>query len=198
MYNRKVDYMIIKAESPDYMWSYSAKELENMLSELFSGKKLKKMFANYNGYTEGIRVNGTLYDFTYLGGSVIMIFEGGNALELDIYGEGMVRYRTHRLSDMRFTPGKDCQYEINININECYCDLKDVFDIEYENLVVKKIAVNAIDYYTFYAGSDFDSAKADTSASLGILPNKIDFHLSGESILSLVGSSLENYYIKLE
>lgn len=193
---KKIDYMLIKADYSDFVWSYSAKELEDILSEMFCGKKLKKIFANYNGFTEGNKIDGTLYNFTYLGGSVIMLFEGGNALELDIYGEGMVRYRTHRLSDMSFTPRKDFPYYIQRD--ECYCDMKDVFDIDYENRVVEKIAVDAINYYIFYAGNGFDSAKADAAASLGILPNIIDFHLSGESTLSLIGDNLNNYYMKLE
>lgn len=194
---RKVWYTTITSNNPDYTWNYSCEELENTLNKMLISKMVKKVFVNLDGYLEGAKREENYYDFSYMGGTVLMIFSDNLALELDIRAEGMIAHRFHNVSDLTFQTTKDFPPSDMVLSEKYFFDIKDEFALSFENTYIEAVAVDGTNTYAFSA-KNFDKEKAVLAMYQNKLPANVHFVLNNGVKLSLFGDAIEYFNLYLE
>lgn len=194
---RKVWYITITSNNPDYTWNYSCEKLENTLKEMLISKTVKKVFVNLNGYLEGAKREENYYDFSYMGGTVLMVFSDNIALELDICAEGMIAHRFHNVSDLTFQTTKDFPPSDMVLSEKYFFDIKDEFTLSFENTHIETVAVDGTNTYAFPA-KNFDEEKAILAMHQNKLPANVHFVLDNGIKFSLFGDAIEYFILYLE
>ena len=193
----KVWHTTIISNNPDYTWNYSCEELENTLKEMLISKTVKKVFVNLNGYLEGAKREENYYDFSYMGGTVLMVFSDNIALELDIRAEGMIAHRFHNVSDLTFQTTKDFPPSDMVLSEKYFFDIKDEFTLSFENTHIETVVVDGTNTYAF-SEKNFDKEKAVLAMHQNKLPANIHFILDNGIKFSLFGEAIEYFIICLE
>ncbi len=193
----KVCYTTITSSNPDYTWNYYCEDLEKTLNKILVGKKVKKIFVGLDGYLEGAKREENYYDFSYMGGTVLILFNDNIALELDIRAEGMIAHRLHNISDLAFHTTKDYPPSDMVLSEKYFFDIKDEFSLSFENTGIIMIKVDGTNTYAFSA-KGFDEEKATLAMYQNKLPANVQFVLDNDVKISLFGDAIEYFSIYLE
>lgn len=193
----RVEYTTITSNNPEYSWSYSCCELEEKLTAQLVGKKLKKVFVGLAGYLECAKREENYYDYSYMGGTVLMVFSNNVALELYICAEGMIAHRFHNVSDLTFQTAKDYPPNDIVLSEKYFFDLKNEFTDSFESKEIIGIKVDGTNTYAFSV-KGFDEEKAILSMNQNKLPANIHFILDDGVQFSLLGDTIEYFDICLE
>lgn len=193
----KVVYTTITSNSPNYTWNYSREELEQVLTNHLIGKRLKKVYVGLDGYLEGAKREENYYDFSYMGGTVLMVFSENVALELDVRAEGMIAHRFHKVSDLTFRTTKDYPPNDMVLSEAYYFDIKDEFALSFEDTRITMVKVDGTNTYAFSA-KGFDEEKAALAMYQNKLPANVHFVLDNNVKISLLGDAIEYFNLYLE
>ena len=192
----KVHYNTIDTIEGAYEWSCSKNDLEDILQAELSGQILRKVYVNLNGYLEGCSRDANYYDFSYMGGEVLMLFDRC-ALELLIHVQGMIQYRIVDLQHIRLHPHYGTPPEDMVLSEIYFHDLSQAFALSYENQVVCDIKVDGTNYCGFIPDR-FDEEKAILAMYQNLLPNNVHFKLGNNVTVSLMADAIENFIILLD
>ena len=193
----KVNYATIATPNVEFNWYYSYLELQNELNTLCQNHTLKKVYAGLQGYLESFHHSDNYYDFSYLGGSVLLIFDNV-AVELCVHGTGMVQCRTMNLWDVKIRTTKDFPpSDMGLIGDRYFYDLSMQFQLTYENQIVERVAVDNVDAYPFSL-SGFDEEKAKAAEENNSLPDHVHFHLRNGVDFGVYSEQIEYFYIELK
>lgn len=193
----KVLFTTITSNNPEYSWNYSCDDFEQALSVLLTDKTLKKVFVGLDGYLEGAKREENYYDFSYMGGTVLMVFSENVALELDVRAEGMIAHRFHKVSDLTFRTTKDYPPNDMVLSEAYYFDIKDEFALSFEDTRITMVKVDGTNTYAFSA-KGFDEEKATLAMYQNKLPANVHFVLDNNVKISLFGDAIEYFNLYLE
>ena len=184
---------------PDIVWQtcYATQELLHDLQSI-EGQRIVAIMVNLDSYLEALSWHVNRIDLTYLGQPSLIFFEN-NVLQLDIYVEGMIRYRVFPVWEVK----RKSRYgippdDIVIN-NRFYFDVADHrygISFNYTNTPVHKIIVKGTNSWGF-SQSWFDSQKAKVASRKNDLPTEIVLCTENCSI-RFVGDEIENYWVLFE
>jgi len=192
----RVLYTTIKSNDPLYTWNYYCDEFEELLKIDLIGRTLKRVYVGLCGYLDGAKRDENCYDFTYMGGTVLMIFDGNMALELDIRAQGMIAHRFHKVSDLSFRTTKDYPPSDIVLSDSYFYDLRDEFALSFESRQIIDIEVCGTNSYAFSA-QNFDEDKAVLAMYQERLPGSIHFLLDNGVDFTLLGDQIEYFFIVL-
>lgn len=192
----RMEYSTIKIDETEPLWCYSAKELQCVLNDLCRDHTLKTVYVDLRGYVESLRNDENFIDLSHLGGPIVLLFDT-LAIELFIHADGMVQYRVCQLHNIKISSANDYIPE-NIGFigGNHYRDLKDQFELRFEEQRVESVSVDSIDCYPFDL-SDFDKEKAEAAQEINDLPSAIHLKLQNGVDFTLYGE-IEYYSIKLK
>ena len=158
---------------------------------------LKKVYANLTGYLESMHQDKNYYDFSYVGGGVLLLFDA-LAVELFVHAVGMMRYRILDLRDIRIHETKDYPPgEAWVSDNTYYYDLSEQFALSFTDKTVLEVIVDATDCYPFPL-EGFDEKRAALAERQNCLPENIHFKLDNGVDLGLYADCNEWFYIELK
>ncbi len=189
----KMDCLTITMPDEEFTWCYSYLELQNKMNDLCKNHILKKVYVQLISYVESLSHNENYYSFSYLGGPVIMIFDNV-AVEFEILGVGLFRYRVMNLWEVKIKKVKDLLLGDMSSFH--FYDLGREFKLRYEEQKITDVFVERIDYYPFDI-TGFDKDKARDAEKNNALPYKIWFNLANGVSFGLCADKLENFYIDL-
>lgn len=191
----KKDYIISNVQESNMTWIYKFDEFQQVLNEEICGQKLVKLYIDLNGYYESYGNEDNYIDLTYFGGPLLFVLET-TCLVIDVYGEGVIKYKIFPMSDFTSRKVHDFLPEDMLMNYQYYYDASEHFKLKYENLLIKKINVVSTNTW-FSTVRGFDKAKAESSANAGELPNEIYFYLENGMKLCVRADYLENYTVEL-
>ena len=146
---------------------------------------------------ESFHHSDNYYDFSYLGGSVLLIFDNV-AVELCVHGTGMVQCRTMNLWDVKIRTTKDFPpSDMGLIGDRYFYDLSMQFQLTYENQIVERVVVDNVDAYPFSL-SGFDEEKAKAAEENNSLPDHVHFHLRNGVDFGVYSEQIEYFYIELK
>lgn len=194
--SEKINYSKINFDNSDFIWCYSSDELSEVLTKEFVGQTLRKVYVDLLGYSESFQHSENYYDFSYMGGSCIMVFES-KAIIFCIHCQGLIEYKIVETVNMKIS---DCfdfpEYKLD---SDEFCDLENQFQLKFANRKVINITVDCTgDYAFFLQGYGIDEQKLDGAAQSNTLPNAVHFHLDNKVDFGIYGDDIEYYYIKLK
>lgn len=191
----KIKFSIIRLPEDNFAWSYSAKELNKIIADACTAQKLKKVYTSLYGYLESLGHSANSYDFSYLGGTVIMVFDSV-VICFRIHVSGMIEYLLLNPWEIKPRIQYDLPPEDRFE-NDCYFyDMGEEFELEYEDAAVENIVVNVTDAYPFKL-KGFDTEAAASAEKQGDLPQGIEFVLDNGVTLGLCGDWMEYFFIRL-
>lgn len=194
---RGIIYYEINKPEDGWQWCYSAQELENILNNTLIGQKVLSVFVNLAGYLATLNPHPKdAIDLTYLGGQIIVLFEK-DALVLNIYSKGVVKYEL--IPEWLIKKRRICDKfrSSMITSENYYFDLKNhQFSCEFTGLKVTKIEVYGTDSWGL-AINGFDEIRAEGSGNMNQLPHKILFYLEGGVLLEVIADEFENSRITI-
>lgn len=195
-YHRKEKYFIASLPDGELAYSYSAKQLQAELNELFAGQKLKAIYVGLEGYLETLRNRVNVIDLTYMGGITLIVFDTV-VLEFVIHVEGMIAYRCFPAQELKPQEKYDYPPEDLLMSDRYFFDIAGhELAYEYKDKVVKRITVNGTDTWGFSQPS-FDEEIAREATEKRDLPTDIVLH-TDEFNICFEGDDLEYYYIVFE
>lgn len=193
----KVKYTTITCTDEEFKWCYSYNELQTILNDICQNHTIKKLYVGLQAFLESSNYKKSYYDFSYFGGSVIMLFDS-IGIEFLVHGTGMIEYRKLNLSDIVTKETKDFPpADMGESSDNYYYDLSSAFDLNYENEKVKRVKVDRIAYYSFSL-SDFDEQKAEEAMKENNLPNNIHFMLENGLDLCIYANDIEGVDIGIK
>ncbi len=193
----KVDFSTIIASGEECQWYYSYQELQSDLNDICKNHELKKVYAGLQGYLESLRQSENYYDFSYLGGSVILIFDNV-AVKLCVHGVGMIQCCKIKLCDIKIKNTKDFPpSDMGLKGDNYFYDLGNQFQLSYEGQKVVSVLVDKTNSYPFYL-EGFDEQKAKLAEETNSLPNNIHFQLENGVDFGVYADYLEWFYIELK
>ena len=198
-YNRfgRVNYSTISTPETDHNWIYSYQELQDDLNNICKNHTLKKAYVSLQGYLESCNKSENYYDFSYSGGSVILILDN-IAVEICIHAVGMVEYRRINLCDIKIKTTKDFPPSgMGLKGDNYFYDLGNQFQLTYEGQKVLSVIVDKTNCYAFYI-EGFDEKKANIAEENECLPANIHFKLENGVDFGIYADWLEWFCIKLE
>ena len=71
----RVHYSFITYNDSNLKWCYSAEKLEKELNEKCCGQSVTNIYASLDGYLETMHWSENFYDFSYMGGAILVFFE---------------------------------------------------------------------------------------------------------------------------
>ena len=74
-YGRKEHFVIIRLPTYSWIYSYSAKSLQQELNNLLVGQRIQTIYVSLNSYLESMHNDINVIDCTYMGGMILVIFE---------------------------------------------------------------------------------------------------------------------------
>ncbi|MBQ3014115.1 MAG: hypothetical protein IJN07_03630 [Clostridia bacterium] len=193
----KVNFSTIITPDEECTWFYSYQELQDELNEVCKNHILKKVYTGLQGYLESFLHRENYYDFSYLGGSVILLFDN-IAIELCVHGMGMIQYRQINLLDIKIKKTKDFPPDnMGLKGNNYFYDLSEQFQLTYESKKVINITVDQVNEYPFSL-QGFDEEKAQLAEKTNSLPNAIHLHLENGVDFGIYADDIEYFYIELK
>lgn len=193
----KVDYSIISTPDEECTWYYSYLELQNKLNVLCKKHTLKKVYGGLLGYLESQSYDKNYYDFSYLGGPLILIFDN-IAIELCVHGVGMIQCREMNLWDVKIRNIRDSRvFDLNLFDDKYFYDLGKEFELQYEEQQVTEVVVDRTDSYPFDL-TGFDEEKAKMAELANSLPNHIHFKLANGVDFGVCADEIEYFYVELK
>lgn len=186
------------ADLPDVEWaySYSAKEFEKELNDLFAGQTLKAIYVDLDGYLEALSSCKDCIDMSYMGGTALVVFEK-TVLQLAIHVEGMIEYRHFPIWEMRLRRVFDYAPDDMVMADRYFFNAID-HDVSYDytDKETKNISVKGTDTWAF-PQPNFDEEKADKAAEGNNLPAEIAIYTES-CVVRFLGSDLEYYLVYFE
>lgn len=180
---------LLRFEVPDrsYEWCYSAKELEENLSELFIGDRLEGIYVNGDNIAEPLHVEENLANY-YLGPRIYLEFEKRHA-DILAHAEGLFEIRFFERAEVI----KRKHFDELEGSDEELCDTGHVFNNRYSGKTVQGVTVDAIKYWPWSARG-FDESKVGDPVEL---PEQLHFELEDNTVLSILGCD-DDYVIELK
>jgi len=126
----------------------------------------------------------------------MLIFDNNVALELNIHADGMISHRVHLVEDLQFYTTKDIPPS-ELSSERYFYDLNTEIELCYEKQTVCNVRVGRTNSYP-YPLNGFDENLARQAEKRNELPSVIGFVLSNETVLNLIPSKIENYYIEFK
>ena len=192
----KVNYSTIITPNNESKWYYSYEELQNELNELCKNHVLKKVYVTLQGYLDSFHKDENYYDFSYLGESVVLLFDNV-AIEIHVHGAGMIQHRTINLRDIQIKSTNDFPpRDMGLNGDNYFYDLGNQFQLSYEEQKVVYVLVDKTDCYPFDL-KGFDEQKAKAAEETGTLPNNVHFQLENGVDFGIYADCMEWFYIEL-
>lgn len=183
----KTEFFRFDVPDRPYEWCYSAKRLETMLNELLTGQKLQAIYVSGTNYAGPLSVRKNYVDY-YLGSRVYLAFEKTHAdILAHAYGLFEIRFfDADQVNRTRF-------YDELENGDEVLCDTGDVFQLHYEGETIKRITVDADNYWA-YTAKGFDISKVGDPVEL---PSNLHFVFHSGSQLTIIGGE-DDFVLKME
>ena len=191
----KIKFSIIRFPEEDFIWSYSAKELNKIIADTCIGQKLKKVYTSLYGYSEALHRGANYCDFSYLGGTVIMVFDSV-AICFRIHVSGMVEYLILNPWDIKPRAQFDLLPEDRFENDIYFYDMGEEFEFKYEEMTVVSVAVEGTNTYPFYL-QGFDVGVAALATKQCDLPRGIKFNLDNGVVFDLYGDWMEYFIMEL-
>lgn len=191
----KVQFSKISTPSDKIPWYYSHQELQRQLNAVCKNHTLKKVYVGLTGYLESFRHGQNDYDFSYLGGPIICLFDH-TVVEICIHGMGMIQYRRIDREKVKIESTKDFPPSTLFDGFDCFYDLSRQFEWSYEEQSVCAVLVDSTDCYPFSLES-YDEEKAEKAIKTHSLPNGIHFQLANGVDFGIYADDVEYYYIRL-
>jgi len=194
----KVTYTTVTFPSDNkFTWHYFKDDLKKLLLDLLENKTLEKIYVGLAGYLDCEVRDPNYFDFSPIGGNILMIFSDDIALEIAIHSKGMISHRTHNVSALEFHTVTDTPPSDYILSDAYFFDLENEFEYSFESTQIEDIIVYGTDTYCFYM-EGFDEEKATLAMYQNLLPGGISFILSNDIEISFIGDNIENFYIYIE
>lgn len=198
--NEKVEYYTITIDSKDELqWIYSATDFQNILNGAFKGSILKKLFVSLYGYLDSEKRKKDMFDFSYMGGGLLLVFER-SVFELIIHAEGMMQYRIIPVYEVKIPKRGIYDHppiDIGLNEDNFYINLGKKFELNCFEQTIDKISVKATDGHPFLL-SGFDESLAEQAMIISDLPAAVELFASNGVVMNLIGDGIEYYQILLE
>lgn len=193
----RVSYSQITLPDGECKWYYSYEELQEQINETCKNHTLKKVYVSLISYLESLAHKKNYYDFSYLGGPTILIFDN-IAIEVCVHGVGMIQYREMNLWDVKIRNTKDYPpNDLSVLEDKYFYDLGQEFELSFEGELVTSVVVDRIDYYPFSL-QGFDEKTAQAAEESNSLPNHIHFHLGNGVDFGIYAEEIEYFYIELK
>ena len=196
----KIEYTEITI--PDYVegapmkWCYSAKELQEELSQKFIGHKLIAVYVGLDGYLNSFHLETNYIDMSYLFGGCIVLFDNA-VLDLGLHVAGEFNYRIIPPYLVKRRTRKDYAPDDYNALLDCYVNIENHdITVEIANQAVTDITVPGMDMWAFSIDG-FDEEKADAAAQANDLPAEIDIHTEKYTI-RIIGDDIEYYVLKID
>ena len=171
---------------------YSAKEFEQMLTERFIHKKLKKIFFSYFGQIEFEKTFQNQIGSSEMGNMLLLFFED-SILYLRICCEGLMQYWIFNPCEIKI---KEVPTLSNIYNRGFIYDLQKIFTLNYEDQEINKITIHKTDQCSFFQ-PEFNKEEIEKSVKKADLPLGVSFHLKNKNSIHLMGDEIENYTISI-
>ncbi len=193
----RINFSQITLPEGERAWYYSYEELQATLNAVCKNHRLKKVYVSLISYLESLAHRANYYDFSYLGGPAILIFDNV-AIEIFVHGLGMVQYREMNLWDVKIRNTKDYPpRDESVSGNRYFYDLGNTFELSFEDQTVTEVAVDRIDCYPFSLNG-FDEEAAELAEQTNSLPNHIHFRLDNGVDFGIYAEDMEYFYIELK
>ena len=189
-----IRYYKIELPNGKRVYSYSAEKLQQELSALLVGQRIRGLYVCLYGYHNSLHSRTNVIDMSYLGGGgAFLVFEN-TTLELEIQAIGMIKYRYFPSSAVTITEIANQEPD---NLWTYYFSLADhdvTFD--YQNSRVDSVAVKGANCWAF-PQPEFDECIAEEAEEKGDLPTEIDI-ATDNCLLRYYADIIEYYWVVIE
>lgn len=195
-YYGKQKYLTAVLPDAEWIYSYSAIQLQAELNKLFSGKKLKAIYVSLDGYLEAMHNKVNVIDLSYMGGTALVVFEK-TVLQLAIHVEGMFEYRCFPVWEMKLRENYDYPPEDMVMSDRYFFNVADhEITYEYNDKTVHSFTVKGTDTWGF-PQPNFDEVIAEEAAQKCDLPGEIILHTNSCDI-RFPGDDMEYFWVIFE
>ena len=195
----KVEFYTIKIDSlKDLEWVYCATDFQRVLNQALKGQSLKKVFVSLYGYLDSQRRSDRYFDFSYIGGTLLLVTEDA-VLELVIHAGGMMEYRLLSICEVNIP---DCgriaypPHDTGCVGDRYYYDLGSDFNIFCLERKMEEIVVQKTDAYAFPLDG-FDEDRAAEAEKLNELPQSVKINMVNGITINME-ADLEYFYVQIE
>lgn len=190
-----IHYLIAYTDHKECEWCYRAEDLEKELNEVCRNQRLNKVYVSLVGYYDAFAYHKNKIDLTYMGGPSLLIFDKC-AIELDIWGEGLIKYRIIPIWDIRIKHRFDRFPEDMYSEDNYFYDASETIYLKYEQGIVESVAVESTGTYSFEA-KGINTELLHMSSESHQLPNNIIFNLDNGKSISFIADYIENYFFEV-
>lgn len=194
-YSKKYKFVTAALPETEWIFSYSAVQLQEELNKRLAGQKIKKIYVDLEGYLESVYIDPNGIDLT-MGGDSLIILER-DALQLIVHVEGMIEYRWIPTGEIQMQTHYDYP-PMTLGKPEKY--LFDLSNYEFKfnccGSTVHHVSVKGTNTWAFPL-EDFDESIAAEAAQKGDLPASIILHTDCCNVIFL-GDSIEYSYVIFE
>ena len=183
----------------EFSWVYSATQFEEVLAEALINQKLKRVFVSLYGYLESRDKRNNYFDFSYMGGALLLSFEHA-VLELSIHAKGLMEYRLLSPWEVKISknPTKDFLPNDATYLSDLYFyDLGKEFELDCFDSTLHMVNIEKTEVYPFYL-SGFNEELGQEAEERCDLPSSINLRFKNGVILRLYGDDIEYYHVKIE
>ena len=193
----RVHYSFISYDDSNMKWCYSAKMLEKELNEKCCGQTVTNIYAGLNGYLETMHWSENFYDFSYMGGPLLVFFEKW-VLVLYIHGLGMIEYCFLDIWDVKVKETIDyIPDNLGLKGDNSFYNLNNQFYLKFVGSKIIDIDVGRSNCYPFSL-STFDEERAGLAEKKNDLPERISLNFENKVKFMLVADDIEYFYVKLD
>ena len=189
-----IRYYRIELPNGKKVYSYSAEKLQQELSALLVGQRIRGLYVCLYGYHNSLHSRTNVIDMSYLGGGgALLVFEN-TTLELEIQAIGMIKYRYFPSSAVTITEIANQEPDNLWNYYFSLADHDRTFD--YQNSRINSVAVKGANYWAF-PQPEFDERIAEKAEERGDLPTEIDI-ATDSCLLRYYAAIIEYYWVVME
>ena len=189
---RKSRYYVVQLPEREWQFSYSAKALQQELTDRIAGQAIRSVSVELEGYRKA-RGWPCADDFTYLGGRILLLFDR-TAIELDIFSEGVIKYRWFSAEEIDVQSVFDYLPEDMNRSDRYFHEITAIRALQrhYSSKTVRAVTVEGTELCGYYPRG-FDTALAGAAADRSDLPLVISFCTDSCS-LRFIGDPYEYYW----
>ena len=193
----RVHYSFISYVDSNMKWCYSAEMLEKELNEKCCGQTVTNIYVGLKGYLETMHWSENFYDFSYMGGAVLVLFEK-TVLVLYIHGLGMFEYGFLDIWDVKVKETIDYVPDnLGFNGDNSFYNLNNQFYLKFIGSKIIDIEVGRTNCYPLPL-STFDEERAELAEKKNDLPERISLNFENKVKFMLVADEIEYFYVKLD
>lgn len=195
LYDKKISYSIIEMPDAACTWYYDYIELQDKLNKVCQSRILKKVYVSLYNYLDSEYFDDNYRNFDIDACSLILF--DNIAVMLSVHGEGMVRFQTIDLCEIRITDTNGYPPDDMFSENDNYFyDLSNEFELSFAGNKVAGVLVDNTNYYPFGLNG-YDEQKAYLGVKNNCLPNAVHFKLENGVDFGVYADDIEYFYVKL-